>query len=178
MPLLKTLSHSIDIAGIESIESHLAKRREAFLIVNVPTEEIISLHSHSSSRAHCPFYSNLLISFLLNLRCARSSHKSPQAAPLPSPRAIYYRIRQCFASRNLLLGRLPPTSRNSESSATAGGAIAIALKGLAIVTADMGFRIEGEESAMRSSTSEKTKTLHGQAFERKLVEIHWPSVSL
>jgi hypothetical protein len=32
------------------------------------------------------------------------------------------------------LGRLPPISRNSESSATAGGAIAVALKGLAIVT--------------------------------------------
>ena len=88
----------------------------------------------SGSRAHCPSCSNLLISFLRNLRCAQSSHKSPQAVPLPSPRPIYYRIRQCLASRNLLLGRLPLTSRSSESWATAGGAIAIALKGLTIPT--------------------------------------------
>jgi hypothetical protein len=61
----------------------------------------------------------------------------PPGGSSPISRAIYYRIRQCFASHNhLLLVRLPPTSRNSESSATAGRAIVIALKGLAIVTTD------------------------------------------
>jgi hypothetical protein len=59
-----------------------------------------------------------------NLRFARSSHKFPLPVPHPPPQAIYYRIRQCLASRTLLLGRLPLTSQVSESPATTGGPIA------------------------------------------------------